>query len=300
MSRIMMRVGAQTRTLGFSNTDPKPLACSAAGPWFGIPFEVHRLTDCGELGECGPLAGEHGLMVVTQGAYEVSATRAGRDMTARCSAGTITFVSGDQRPHVRQIRGTADIVAMHFTREWLRYASIDPHDLHGRSPVEGSDTARVLAASMHAEVANGCATGRLYAESLSLTLLSFAYGHLPDSTMRGHGRLRGDAKQRLERYMREHMHRNLTLEELATRVGLQPRQFSHCFRQTFGTSPHRYLTELRLQEAASLLRCGEREIAEVALSVGFSGQSHFTTAFRRHFGFTPREHMRRVTHHFRY
>lgn len=298
MSRIMMRVGAQTRTLGFSHTEPQPLACSAATPWWGIPFEVHRLTDCGDLGECGPLAGEHGLMVVTQGAYEISVTRAGRDRTAHCPAGTLTFVSGDQRPHVRQIRGTANIVAMHFTREWLRYASIDSHGLLDRPPLEGSDTARILASSMHAEVASGCITGRLYAESLSLALISFAYGLLPDSNVRGYGRLSGEVKRSLEHYMREHMHRNLTLQELAARVGLQPRQFSHCFRQAFGTSPHRFLTELRLQEAARLLRRGGHDIAEVALRVGFSHQSHFTTAFRRHLGVTPREHMRRRAHHF--
>lgn len=185
MSRIMMRVGDQTRTLGFSNREPQPLACSAAAPWSGIPFEVHRLTDCGDLGECGPLAGEHGLMVVTHGAYEISVTRAGHDRTARCPAGTLTFVSGDERPHVRQIRGTANIVALHFTRQWLRYASIDPHELVGRPPLEGSETARTLADCMHTEVASGCTTGRLYAESLSLALVSFAYGLLPDAHMGG-------------------------------------------------------------------------------------------------------------------
>ncbi|HTU63612.1 MAG TPA: AraC family transcriptional regulator, partial [Polyangiales bacterium] len=185
--------------------------------------------------------------------------------------------------------------AMHFTRDWLRYSAIDPHEIRGWSPVAGSETARVLAASMHAEVANGCAMGRLYAESLSLALVSLAHGLLPSSNTRGYGRLRGAAKLHLARYMRDNLHRNLTVQELAMRVGLQPRQFSHCFRMTFGATPHRYLTTLRLQEAASLLRCGKREIAEVALSVGFSNQSHFTTAFRRHFGMTPGEHARRTT-----
>jgi AraC family transcriptional regulator len=235
-------------------------------------------------------------MVVTEGAYEISATRAGRDRTVRVHPGTILFVSGDERPYIREIRGSATVVAMHFTPDWLRYAAITPLELQGRSALAGGDTARALAASMHTEVANGCATGRLYAESLSLALVSFAYRLLPDAPGHGYGRLRGETKRRLERYMREQMHRNLTLQELAARVGLQPRQFSHCFRQTFDTSPHRYLTELRLREAASLLRCGEREIAEVALSVGFSSQSHFTTAFRRQFGVTPREHVRRTSH----
>jgi AraC family transcriptional regulator len=298
MSRIMMRAGAKTRPLSLGGVeDTKPVLCSAITAWSGVPFEVHRLTDCGELGECGPLAGEHGVMVVTEGAYEISTTRAGRDRTRRTCPGSITFMSGDERPYVREIRGSATVVAMHLTPDWLRYASIVPLELRGRSCLAGADTARVLAASMQAEVANGCVTGRVYAESLSLTLVSFAYGLLPGARVRGYGRLRGETKRRLERYMRDQMHRNLTLQELAKCVGLQPRQFSHCFGQTFGTSPHRYLTELRLREAASLLRCGKREIVEVALSVGFSSQSHFTTAFRRQFGVTPRAHVRRTSHH---
>jgi AraC family transcriptional regulator len=232
-------------------------------------------------------------MIVTEGSYDYIVTVDGHDIQRTAGPGTIQFISGDERPNIRRISGRAQIVAMHFTSEWLRYTGLDAHELRGRVPV-AADNARTLACSMRAEVASGCPSGRLYAESLSIALVTFAYARQPTTSSPGHGPLRGPAKGRVERYMREHLERNLPLTELAALVGLGPRQFTDCFRRTFGTSPHRYLVALRLKEAASLLRCGRREIAEVALSLGFSSQSHFSAAFRKYYGITPRQHMRGV------
>jgi transcriptional regulator GlxA family with amidase domain len=44
---------------------------------------------------------------------------------------------------------------------------------------------------------------------------------------------------------------------------------------------------VRLELAAELLGRGETAIADVAVAVGFSSQSHFTLAFHNHFGTTP-------------
>ena len=53
--------------------------------------------------------------------------------------------------------------------------------------------------------------------------------------------------------------------------------------------PSRYYLDLRLQEARKLLRESDRAVGDIALLTGFSSGAHFSTAYRNHFGMTPRE-----------
>jgi AraC family transcriptional regulator len=50
--------------------------------------------------------------------------------------------------------------------------------------------------------------------------------------------------------------------------------------------------QARLAEGARLLSDGKHAIAAIAFHVGFSSQSHFTAAFRRVYGVTPRRYVR--------
>lgn len=93
------------------------------------------------------------------------------------------------------------------------------------------------------------------------------------------------------RRTREHIERQIahkiSLGELANVAGLSAGHFSRAFKQSVGVSPHRYVLGRRIAAAADLIRKTDRSLAEVALSVGFSDQSHFTRAFARAQGETP-------------
>jgi AraC-like DNA-binding protein len=80
-----------------------------------------------------------------------------------------------------------------------------------------------------------------------------------------------------------------SLAALATRIGASPFHLSHVFRSAMGVSVHRYLVRLRLAAALERLARGDSSISALALDLGFSTHSHFTAAFRRAFGATPRE-----------
>jgi AraC-like DNA-binding protein len=99
------------------------------------------------------------------------------------------------------------------------------------------------------------------------------------------------------RRTREHIERRLahriSLPELAAIAGLSAGHFSRAFKQSVGMSPHRYLLKRRIAAAAELIRNTERPLAEVALSVGFCDQSHFTRVFAREWGDTPSAFRRR-------
>jgi len=80
---------------------------------------------------------------------------------------------------------------------------------------------------------------------------------------------------------------SLSLEDLASAAGLSVSQFARRFKTRTGCPPHRYLTRLRVQQAARLLRAGTMPIAQVAAMCGFSHQEHLTRLIRSHLGTTP-------------
>ena len=77
--------------------------------------------------------------------------------------------------------------------------------------------------------------------------------------------------------------------ELAKRVGISDRTLRRGFHELFGKTVFDYLTEQRMTQAEQWLREKARTVAEVAAIVGYSNPSHFTAAFKRQFGITPRD-----------
>ncbi|HET8939999.1 MAG TPA: helix-turn-helix transcriptional regulator [Polyangiales bacterium] len=145
---------------------------------------------------------------------------------------------------------------------------------------------------MHREVGAGAPSGRLYAESLSLAILSYLVERVPDPPHeRARGKLSEAQCRHLRNYTRDHLASGVRLSDLAALVGMSPRHFSKLFHQAFGVSPHRYLLTQRLQEGARRLATDPRaDITRIAIALGFSSQSHFSTSFRQLFGMSPRQY----------
>ncbi|MCP3368040.1 helix-turn-helix transcriptional regulator [Bradyrhizobium cajani] len=103
-------------------------------------------------------------------------------------------------------------------------------------------------------------------------------------------KIRGLQKWRLKRvlgYIEAHFCKKIPLADLAAVAGLSRMHFAAQFRVAMGCSPHEYILHRRILRAKDLLRNCEMPIVEVALSVGFQSQAHFTTTFRRFAGNTP-------------
>jgi AraC family transcriptional regulator len=140
---------------------------------------------------------------------------------------------------------------------------------------------------MSAEIAAGCPTGRVYGDSLALALaahLARVESGPPDS--RPHGLSRPVLRRVLD-YAMANLGEDLTLAELARVADLSPHRFSLQFKRAVGVPPHHWVTRARVSEAERRLRAG-RPVAEVAVSLGFASQSHFTEVFRRITGTTPK------------
>lgn len=81
----------------------------------------------------------------------------------------------------------------------------------------------------------------------------------------------------------------LTTYELSEHLGVSRRQLERLFKKYLKSVPSRYYLDLRLQRARRMLRESDQPAGEIALQTGFSSAAHFSTAYRNHFGITPRE-----------
>ncbi|PSJ22463.1 AraC family transcriptional regulator [Halomonas sp. ND22Bw] len=89
--------------------------------------------------------------------------------------------------------------------------------------------------------------------------------------------------------MESNIEEPLTTHELAEHLGISRRQLERLFKKHLQAVPSRYYLNLRLQQARKQLRESDRPAGEIALQTGFSSAAHFSTAYRNHFGITPRE-----------
>jgi transcriptional regulator GlxA family with amidase domain len=88
-------------------------------------------------------------------------------------------------------------------------------------------------------------------------------------------------------WMLAHLEQELSVEALAARVSLCPRQFSRRFTKEFGSSPASFVRRLRLDEARQRLSAPECTVEGVARSVGFRDGDNLRRAFERYFGVAP-------------
>ncbi len=84
----------------------------------------------------------------------------------------------------------------------------------------------------------------------------------------------------------------LSTDDLAHHVGVSRRHLERLFKQNLQQVPSQYYLELRLDRARVLLRTDDKPILQVGLMCGFSSASYFSTAYRNHFGLTPRQERR--------
>lgn len=80
------------------------------------------------------------------------------------------------------------------------------------------------------------------------------------------------------------------IHRLARLMGTNRNTLNQCFKTHLGVGPMTWLRNLRLDTAAEEIARTSDSIIEIAFSVGFDNPNNFSTAFRRRFGCSPREH----------
>jgi AraC family transcriptional regulator len=98
----------------------------------------------------------------------------------------------------------------------------------------------------------------------------------------------GHARELLHAHFRE----RLDIARVAAEVGVHPSHLAHAFRRHFVSTPGEYARALRLSWAVDRLVEGDEPISAIAVSAGYSDQSHFTRECRKALGVGPGEYRR--------
>ena len=142
-----------------------------------------------------------------------------------------------------------------------------------------------------AETPGGLRRGSpLFMSSIGLALASHladAYGEKAISTLRIRGGLAPWQEKRAKEILSSNLHGEISIAELAHQCSLSPAYFATSFKNSTGKTPSRWLMELRIDQAKSLLKDNRNSLTEIALVCGFADQAHFTKNFSRITGIAP-------------
>ena len=131
-------------------------------------------------------------------------------------------------------------------------------------------------------------------EGLAATACVDAMRHFDDSASPGNQPLAASRLRRITSYLEESGAPTPSLAELAALCGISPTHLSRAFRKATGMTIYRYIEEIRLRNAQTLLATTDLKLKEIAFQLGFSRPSGFSVAFRRASGESPIAYRQRM------
>lgn len=270
--------------------------CALLSPrsWHGCRLEVHRIADAGSLQHhWNP---QPVILLALSGTAQFQLRSGTRRMAFGIAAGAVSvFGSGFEMDALdwtaeRAVRCVIELSQL----ESPCSGDYDRHrlNLDLRHEINVADAQITnLAAAMRTEIEAGCPSGRIYAESLSLALtarLSTQYSARGNQAQDFKVRLAPTQLVRVKDYVREHIGEDIGVSTLAAVAGLSPYHFSRLFKAAVGMTPHQYLLHERAGKGLTLLEHTTLAISDIALSLGFASQSHFSEIFRKIYGASPK------------
>ena len=202
-------------------------------------------------------------------------------------AGTL-HVTGPSQSLNAEFYAPCDFIHFHVASDYLRKRQLaarsdlsqpvrELNDLIVRDPL-----AEMLGRTL---IERGSAGDSLYAESVGQTLVMHIARLEPQRpTVNALPKWR---LKRVQQHIEAHLDESISLADLASVAGLSRMHFAAQFRAATGYRPHDYLLYLRIESAKTKLSSSNMPLAEIALSVGFQAQAHFSTVFKRLTGETP-------------
>jgi AraC-like DNA-binding protein len=118
-------------------------------------------------------------------------------------------------------------------------------------------------------------------------VLAMAYGHRNDAQRSRNDHARRDLVERAKEVIARSYTEELGVQEIARRCESSTFHLCRTFRMYTGQTLHGHRRDVRLRVALGLLGDHRRDLSALAIDLGFSSHSHFSKAFREHFGRPP-------------
>lgn len=103
------------------------------------------------------------------------------------------------------------------------------------------------------------------------------------------GRMRDFYIKEAISYIEQNFQNDISVEDIAEFCSLNRSYFGKIFRDALGKSPQEFLINYRMSKAAELLKLTELSIGDISNAVGYPSQLHFSRAFKKIHGISPRQ-----------
>lgn len=276
-----------------------PLLSSANTKWQGILLEHHRVLPFENKDVCTL----NNIVVLHLAAsLTLEWKEDGPFRQIRILPNQVTIVPAQMAHSARTSDSRGEFVLVSLEQRFLAYAAsehVDPDRLE-LMPVQGGNDALIegICSALQAEAHAGAPGGRLYSDALGTALAA----HLVQNYSVQQSGLKdvqgGLAKYQLRRaidFIHDNLEKDISLNVLASAVGISPFHFARLFKQSTGLAPHQYLLRCRVERARRMLVGSDASIADIAVRLGFCDQSHLALHFKRVYGVTPKKFLREMS-----
>lgn len=274
-----------------------PVLTSDASPWAGFRVELHDIwTAAGEMPN--PLAFDRNQLVLHCGeqSYWKHWRHSGREQGVFVRPGDVALISRQEVAGNRW-NGRHRLLVVAIDDESFQQALAEELAGGGADfeiiPSTTDDILKRMLLQLKRELEFGCPSGRLYGESLITAIISYAlprYGIVRPVLRQYHRGLSSARLKRVLEYIDDCLGRDLGVPELASVAGLSQYHFCKLFRVSMGRTVHQYVLDRRMDAACGLIDRSVLSLAAIGAQVGFLNPCHFSAAFRRRMGITPREY----------
>lgn len=158
---------------------------------------------------------------------------------------------------------------------------------HSRRTTLASAGFAAEAAQILDEVRRAMTQDRESAHAAALRLVTFLTSPTTTEPPAVRGGLAPWQKRKIERYMNEHLERQVRLDELAEQALLSVSHFCRAFKESFGDTPHGHIVRQKLKRAQELMLTTNNSLSQIALACGLADQAHLSKIFRRELDQTP-------------
>ena len=279
--------------LALHGTLPQPVISSRSSNWTAFTVEFYRARKIDVVTQCS----YHTISVITGARCELYQRRKGKELQATMRAGDVIITPAGPPKQWRH-EGDVEFIAVRMPPSFLQRI-IDDENGATKRHTDLLDNFQTRDAHIEQLVK------RLLGESMTKAYASKTYAEalateIGVHLLRNYCVTRGSVAdhphgmpiyklRRATEFIEDNLREDLTLDRISEALTMSPGHFAHAFKQTTGLAPHHYVVERRIDCAKGLLRKSELPIAEIAHRVGFRNQSHFSFAFRRATGVTPRQ-----------
>lgn len=266
---------------------PNLLSSRQAG-WNGMYFEYHQHPNH-ETPEHYP--NQHVVAIQNKGQVQAERRLDGRLLQEQILTGDVCLVPAHTR-HWIHSTGDQELILLSFDPTFLTrvaYESVAPDRVelvpHFAKP---DPLVYQIGLSLKTVLETDPLGSRFYADSLGIALaahlLQFYAVRKPALNVSAGSSSR--VQQAME-YINDHLGEDLSLDAIASTVGMSQYHFCRLFKQTTRLTPWQYVIEQRIEAAKRLLAMPQLSIAQISHRLGYSTQGQFANFFRKHTGISP-------------